>query len=132
MGLQTASILTGTTVSATGGTAQTFGSNGKEVNSGIQLIDTAVTDFRTRPTLTAKTADPVQLPDGSLTKDKRVITYAEPFVDTKGVIQYDYIRIERRVHPESSAAKAVELLKKGAQFCFDTDFTSYWSTGNLL
>jgi len=132
MGLQTASILTGSTVSATGGTAQTFGSNGKEVNGGVQLIDVAVTDFRTRPTLTAKTADPAQLPDGSLTKDKRIVTYAEPFVDSKGVIQYDYIRIERRVHPESSAAKAVELLKKGAQICFDADFTSYWATGNLL
>jgi hypothetical protein len=132
MGLQNASILTGTTVSATGGTAQTFGSNGKEVNNGVQCIDTAVTDFRTRPTLTAKTADPVQLPDGSLTKDKRVMTYAEPFVDSRGTIQYDYIRIERRVHPESAASKGVELLKKGAQFCFDSDFASYWSTGNLL
>jgi hypothetical protein len=131
MGLLTASILTGATISATGGTAQTFGSNGKEVTNGVQVIDTSVTDFRTRPTLTAKTADPVQLPDGSLTKDKRIVTYAEPFVDTRGVIQYDYLRIERRIHPESPASKGVEFNKKGAQLLNDTDFTSYWATGNL-
>lgn len=131
MGLQNASLLTGATVSASGGTAQNFTPDGQTVANGVHLIDSSVADFRIRPTLTAKTSPPATQPDGSFTKDKRVVTYVEPFIDTKGVVQYDYIRIERRVHPESSAAKAVGLLTKGAQICIDSDFALFHSLGSL-
>lgn len=131
MGLQNASILAGATITPSGGTAQNFVPDGVEVKNGIHLVDSAVTDFRTRPSLTAKTNQPTTLPDGSFSKDKRVLTYAEPFVDSKGVVQYDYIQIIRRVHPESSAAKAAGMLTKGAQLCTDADFVNFWALGSL-
>ena len=131
MGLQNASILAGATITVTGGTAQNFVPDGVEVKNGVHLVDSTVTDFRTRPSLTAKTNQPTTLPDGSFSKDKRVITYAEPFIDSKGVVQYDYIQIVRRVHPESTAAKASGLLVKGAQLCNDADFTNFWALGSL-
>lgn len=131
MGLQNASILAGATISAAGGTAQNFTPDGQTVANGVHLIDASVADFRTRPTMTVKTTPPTVLPDGSMTKDKRVVTYVEPFINTKGVIEYDYIRIERRMSPESSAAKGTGLLVKGAQICTDTDFANMWALGSL-
>lgn len=131
MGLQNASILAGATISVTGGTAQNFTPDGQTVANGVHLIDASVADFRTRPTMTVKTTPPTVLPDGSMTKDKRVVTYVEPFINTKGVIEYDYIRIERRMSPESSAAKGTGLLVKGAQVCIDADFANMWALGSL-
>ena len=131
MSLQNASILAGATISAAGGTAQAFVPDGVEVKNGIHLIDSSVADFRARPSLTAKTNQPTTLPNGSFSKDKRVITYAEPFVDSHGVVQYNYVKIERRVHPESSAAVAAGLMTRGAQLCFDADFTNFWALGSL-
>lgn len=130
MSLQNASILSGATVSASGGTAQNFVPDGLEVKGGIHIVDSSVADFRIRPAITAKSAQPVTLPDGTFTKDKRVITLAEPFIDSKGVVQYDYLKIERRMHPESPAAKGVSLLTKGAQLCVDADFANFWALGS--
>lgn len=131
MGLQNASILAGATISASGGTAQSFVPDGVEVKNGVHLVDSSVADFRTRPSLTAKTNQPTTLPDGSFSKDKRVMTYAEPFIDSKGNVQYNYIQVVRRIHPESPASRGTDLLTKGAQLCVDTDFTAFWALGSL-
>lgn len=130
MSLQNASILTGATLSATGGTAQSFVPDGLEVKGGVHVVDASVADFRIRPAITAKSTQPATLPNGTFTKDKRIITYVEPFIDSKGVIQYDYVKIERRMHPESTSAKGVSLLNKGAQLMFDTDTTNFWALGS--
>lgn len=130
MSLQNASILTGATLSATGGTAQSFVPDGLEVKGGVHIVDSSVADFRIRPAITAKSTQPVTLPDGTFSKDKRIITYVEPFIDSKGVVQYDYVKIERRMHPESSAAKGVSILNKGAQLMFDADTTNFWALGS--
>lgn len=132
MPLASASILAGATVSATGGTAQTFSPDGVDVKKGVHLIDASVADFRTRPSLTAKSSQPSVLPDGSFSKDNRSLKYADPFIDSKGKIQYDTVEIIRRMHPESSAAKATGMLVKAAQFAVDADFTSFWAVGSLL
>lgn len=131
MGLTNASILTGAAVNATGGTAVNYTPDGLAVKNGVHLIDASVTDFRLRPQVTAKTKNPSLLPDGNYGKDNREILLVEPFVDSKGKTQFDFIRIERSMHPESSAAKGVDLLKKAAQLCVDTDTTSFWATGSL-
>ena len=131
MGLANTSILAGATVSATGGTAVNYTPDGLAVKNGIHLIDASVSDFRIRPQVTAKTKNPTLLPDGSYGKDHREILLVEPFVDSKGKTQFDFIRIERSMHPESSAAKGLDLLRKGAQLAIDADTASFWATGSL-
>lgn len=131
MGLATASILTGATIAATGGTAVTYVPDGLTIANGLHLIDSAVTDFRTQPQVTVKTKNPTLFPDGSYSKGKRSMVLVEPFVDSKGKTQFDLIRIEREVHPESTAAKALDLNKKGAQLLTDSDFLSFWASGSL-
>lgn len=131
MGLQNMQILTGATLSATGGTAVSYTPDGKTIVNGLHLIDATVTDFRTRPRVTAKTKDPVLMQDGSYTKDKRSITLVEPFIAADGNTYFNLIRIEREVHPETLAADSLDILKKGGQFCFDTDLTAFWASGSL-
>lgn len=131
MGLATASILTGATVSATGGTAVNYVPDGLTIANGLHLIDSAITDFRIQPQVTVKTKNPTLSPDGSYSKGKRTVTLVEPFVDSKGKTQFDLIRIEREVHPESSAAKALDLNKKGAQLLTDSDLAGFWASGSL-
>jgi hypothetical protein len=131
MGVLNASILTGATVSATGGTAVTYGSDGKTITNGCHVVDIASTDFLSQAQMTLSSKNPTVNTDGSMTKLKRKVVLVEPFVDSKGKVQYDLIRIEREVHPESIAAKALDLNKKGAQILTDSDFTSFWSTGAI-
>lgn len=131
MGLANTSILAGATVSASGGTAVSYTPDGLTVKNGMHLIDASITDFRTRPQVTVKTKNPALLPDGSYGKDNREILLVEPFVDSKGKTQFDFIRIERSMHPESSAAKGIDLLKKAAQLAIDSDTASFWATGSL-
>lgn len=136
MSLTNASILTGATLSATGGTAVNYTPDGKEVVNGIHLIDASVSDFTIRPQLTAKSKDPVYtvakglIPAG-YGKDKRSVVLVEPFKAANGTFHFNLIRIEREVHPELSAASALDLLKKGAQLAFDADLTAFWATGSL-
>jgi hypothetical protein len=59
------------------------------------------------------------------------MTLVEPMIDSFGKTQYNLIRIEREVHPELDAADAVDLLKKGAQLCVDSDTTDVWASGSL-
>jgi hypothetical protein len=131
MTVQNASINTGSTVSSTGGTAVTYGPNGQTVSNGIVIVDTAAESFLTQAKITLSSKLPTVKTDGSMTKLKRKAILVEPFVDSKGVLQYDLIRIEREVHPESSAAKALDFNVKGAQLLTDADFTAFWATGNL-
>lgn len=131
MGLVNASILTGASISASGGTAVNYTPDGQSVPNGLHLIDAAVADFRLRPQLTFKTKNPTLMPDGSYSKDRRTVVLVEPFVDSKGKTQFDLIRIEREVHPESPAAKALDLNKKGAQLLIDTDTAAFFASGSL-
>lgn len=137
MSLANASVLTGATVSATGGSAVNYTPDGRSIPNGLHLIDASNTDFVTRAQLTAKTKDPVLSPipggNGALGygKDKRSVVLVEPFKAANGTIHFNLIRIEREVHPETTAAAALDLNKKGAQIATDSDFTSFWATGSL-
>lgn len=130
MSLQNLSILSGATGSFTGGTAQNFVPDGTPIVGGIHLVDTSVADFRLRPQMTIKTRNPKAV-NGGYTKDMREVLLVEPTLDSNGLVQFNYIRIQRSVHPEMVAANAAGLLVKGGQMCIDADFTNFYLVGSL-
>lgn len=115
----------------TGGSDMTFTSDGTTVANGVHLANAAQTDFRIRENLTAKNRNPVLGVDGVYSKDKKSITYVEPKILASGKVVFNLIRIEREVHPESTAAEALNLNMMGAQFLSDSDYTAFWASGSL-
>lgn len=130
MGITTLSLSAGATVSASGGTAQNFAPDNQKVVNGIHLVDTSVADYRIRPAITAKAKSPVEQADGSFTKDFRSVTMVKPFIDSKGKVQYDYIRVERALHPESTWQ--ADSRKMGAQLAIDSDLDAFYSVGSMV
>jgi hypothetical protein len=55
-----------------------------------------------------------------------------PKILADGSTEYNLIRIEREVHPESTAAEALELNIQGAQLLFDSEVLAFWSAGSLV
>lgn len=130
MGIQNMTLLDGATVSATGGTTQTFTPDGVTVPNGIHVADAANADFKTRENVTFRTRNP-QLVNGVYTKAKRWVTFTVPQVLGNGTIVFNLVRIEVEYHPDMASADFLDMLKKGAQLFIDADLTTFWSAGNL-
>lgn len=132
MGLKNMSLLSGATVSATGGTALAFATDGQSIPNGIHLVVPADSDYQTRRVATAKYRPPtLDVKTGAYGKDKKSISLALPQVLTDGKVVFNTIRIEREVHPGLAAATALDLNKIGAQMLVDTDLTDFWAVGSL-
>lgn len=132
MALKNMSLLTGATNSATGGSALVFASDGQTINNGVHLIVPADTDYQTRRQATFKYRAPTLDPKtGSMSKDKKSMSYVLPMVLSTGQVVFNTVRIEREVHPSLSAANALDLLMVGAQMAFDADVTAFWATGAI-
>lgn len=130
MGVQSATLLVGSTVSATGGTSQTFTPDGVFIPNGVHLADANQASYKIRENLVLKTRNP-QLSGNVYGKGKRWATLTVPKELVNGTITFNLIRIEVEVHPEMSASDYADMLKKGAQLLIDADFTAFWSTGSL-
>lgn len=131
MGIKTMSLLSGATLSATGGTALAFTDDGVSVNGGVHLVVPATADYRVRESATVKYRAPVLQMDGTYLRDKKSISYNVPLILASGKIVNNVIRVEREVHPELSAANATALNKIAAQLLFDTDLDNFWAAGSL-
>jgi len=132
MGLKNMSLLAGGTVATTGGTAQVFADDGITIPNGLHLIVPADADYQTRRSVTAKYRPPVVDPKtGTYTKDKKSVSYTCPVVLSSGQVVFNVIRIEREVHPSTTAAAALELNTIGAQLLADADVVGFWATGSL-
>lgn len=132
MGLKTMSLLAGGSVATTGGTAQVFADDGVTIPNGLHLIVPADTDYQTRRSATVKYRPPTVDPKtGSYTKDKKSISYTVPVVLASGAVVFNVIRIEREVHPSTSAAAQAELCTIGAQLLVDADVAGFWANGSL-
>lgn len=132
MGLETMSLLTGATLSASGGTALVFAKDGQTIQNGLHLIVPADADYQTRRSATVKYRPPtLNAKTGAYGKDKKSICYAQPILLTDGSVVFNTLRLEREVHPLTSAAAALDLVIVGAQMCFDADVTAYWATGSM-
>lgn len=132
MGLKNMSLMTGATVSATGGSALSFVDTGVSVPNGISVTVPADADYQTRRGATIKYRPPVvDKTTGEYGKDKKSISLVKPAVLASGRVVFNTIRIEREVHPSLSAADATDLNKLGAQLLTDADLDNFWSAGSL-
>jgi hypothetical protein len=132
MGLKTMSLLASATVAASGGSALAFAEDGVQVSNGVHCIVPADADYATRRSLTAKYRPPTyDANTGTYSKDKKTISFTKPIVLASGKVVFNVIRCEREVHPELSAAEAIELNKLAAQLFVDSDTDNFWATGSL-
>lgn len=132
MGLKNMSLLTGATISATGGTAFVFADDGVTVQNGVHLVVPATSDYRVRESATFKFKPPALLGDGTYTRDKKEITYVVPIILASGKISFQTMRVIRELHPEFSAANATNMNKLVAQMLAgDSDTDNFWSAGSL-
>lgn len=131
MSVQNGSILAGGTVTAAGGSAVTYTPDGQTVPNGIHLINAQVVDFRIRPNVTLKTKLPSLDSSQVYSKDRKTVLLVIPKILASGKTVFNLIRIEREIHPESTAAEALEFNIQGAQFLVDSDYASFWSAGSI-
>lgn len=131
MSIQNAVVKAGATgLTVVGGTDMSLTPDGLSVANGIHVSNAAETDFRIRENLTVKYKQPT-FNGGVYSKDRKSMVYVEPKILTDGSTVFNLIRIEREVHPETTAAEALNLNMIGGQLLSDTDFTSFWAGGNL-
>lgn len=120
------------TCSVTGGTDVTYTPDGTTVANGASVVNAAGTDFRTRESVVVRNRKPSYTPSSKTwTKDKKSVVLQIPKILADGSVVNNLIRIEREVHPESTAAEALELNNQGAQLLFDADLTTFWSVGSV-
>jgi hypothetical protein len=132
MGLKTMTLLSGATVSATGGTSLAFSDDGVSIQNGLHLVVPADTDYQTRRQATVKYRPPsIDVKTGVYGKDKKSISLTKPMVLTSGQVVFNTIRIEREVHPSLAASDVLELNKLGAQLLIDADVDGFWTAGAL-
>lgn len=132
MGLRNMSLLTGATVSSTGGVALVFADNGVTIQNGVQVVVAADTDYQTRRSLTAKVRPAGLDPKTNVYgKDKKSVSYTIPQVLSNGSVVFNVIRIEREVHPACSAANALDLNKIGAQLLTNSNMDNFWLVGSV-
>lgn len=132
MGLKNMSLLTGGSVSTTGGSALVFADDGVTIQNGLHLVVPADADYQTRRQVTAKYRPPtLDSKTNSYGKDKKSLTLAKPVVLSDGKVVFNTIRIEREVHPSVSAADALDLCVLGAQLLADADTANFWATGSM-
>lgn len=125
MALRNATILTGATISATGGTASTLKATGLVVTGGVQVCDFGVADIRLRPTITFKSR-PAQLQrDGSWSKQKVDYTIRQPKLLADGSTVVNFASGTISVHPETTDAELTKLISWNCQINFDADFTDF-------
>jgi hypothetical protein len=131
MGLKNMSIATGATLAVTGGTAVVFADDGVTIPNGVHLVVPLDTNYALRRSATAKYRPPVLDKLGVYTRDKKYISITVPMTLASGKIINNVLRVEREVHPEFTAAEAVDLNKLAAQLLVDTDVDDFWGAGSL-
>jgi hypothetical protein len=131
MAISNMTLLTGTTVSATGGSNQVFAPDGTVVNRGISVSDVAG-DTVIRPSVVAKNTPGVLQPDKTYSKDRRSIKYVVPEVLADGSTDFAFIEVTMVKSPLRGASTVNALKEKGAQLIIDSELANFWSMGSTL
>jgi hypothetical protein len=132
MAITNLALLTGPTISVTGGTTQTFAPDGTKVNRGISVSDISVDSILARPSVVAKNTPGVLQPDKTWSKDRRELKYVIPEVLADGSIDFAFIEVAVVKSPLRGATTIAALKEKGVQLVNDADFSNFWSTGAIL
>lgn len=120
-----------TAMTPTAGTDVTFTPDGVVVTRGVHVADASEADFRIRQSMMFQNRNPALNSDGTYTKDKKVCTITKPKILATGKVVFNVLRIEREIHPESTAAEALDFNMLGAQVLSDSDVTAFWASGSL-
>lgn len=131
MPINGATLNEGATIAPSGGTAKTYIADGLQVNNGIHVVDTSVTDARVRPGLTAKSIPARIGANGEWSNDKRELVITRPKVLANGAQRFPNVRITLTVHPESTQAEIDMLTNLASQALVDADFTNLWRVGTI-
>lgn len=131
MPISGATLLSGATLSATGGTSKTFSKVGETITNGVKVTDLSVTDSRVRPTITCINRPAVLSSLGKYSKGKRTAKLVMPKILTDTSIQFPLIEIRIEDHPEMSDAEVTALLTYAGQLCFDADFQNFMKYGTI-
>lgn len=123
-------IYTGATVSATGGTATTFNTDGQLVANGVHASDLSVADFKLRPGITFKARMPQKRADGTWQKGKFSCTLTRPKQKADTTVDFPLGRAEIEFLDESTIAEVHELRKQLAQLLVLAALNDFWIGGN--
>lgn len=131
MPLQSMALLTGCTISASGGTAQNFAADGTVVDRGIVVRDSAETDVRTQDFVQFRNMPGVLQRDGTWSKTKRVAKFVSPDLLSTGVQDMPFFEITFHGSPLHTPAKILAMKEKACQLLFDADVSLFWANGSL-
>jgi hypothetical protein len=124
-------VSTGATNAATGGTSLVLTGDGTTIQNGKHFNVPATTNYATRQSATFKFRAPTVDSQGVYSRDKKEVSYNVPIVLASGKVANNVIRMSREVHPEMSAAAALDLNTIAAQLLFDSETADFWSAGSL-
>lgn len=131
MALSNATLLTGATLSASGGSTLTFNPSGTEVPDGVELIDVGEADYRIRRRITCRAKMPSYNTALKVySKGKRYVNIIFPKIIASGETVFPTVRMEFEDHPEQTAAERQDMRYIASQVAFDPDFTAFFTTGS--
>lgn len=131
MPISNMTLLTGPTISVSGGTTQTFATDGTIVSRGISVSDVAG-DTITKQSVVAKNTPGVLQPDKTYSKDRRSIKFVYPEVLADGTLDFAFIEVSLVKSPLRGAATVALLKEKGVQLIQDADLTNFWVMGSTV
>lgn len=128
MSLINATIKTGATWAATGGSDLAFTPDGRAIPDGVNLVVLADTNLVLRRSLAARATMPA-LPTktGDYARLGRAhLTYLVPFIASDGKLYKQPVKIEMGFHPEYTDANKAAVINDATAFLADTDFANFW------
>lgn len=118
-----------TSLTVVGGTDAIYTKTSKVIPGGVEVSELAVTDFRVRPTIEAKSRTPVLGPDGVFTKRKTDMKLVFPALQADGSIVFDVWRLTAETSVTTSAADVTDRRMRAAQGICAATFDNLWNNG---
>lgn len=132
MAIKSSSLLIGSTIAATGGTAHTFTEVGETIKNGVKVADFSVTDSRIRPTITCVNRPAVLNSLGKyISKDKKTVRLVIPRLEADGTVSFPLREIRCEDSASMTDAEKLVLNQYAAQIMFDSDFAAFILNGAL-
>lgn len=131
MPISSLSLLSGATITPSGGSASAYTAMGNPVGGSVKLACSTDTEYRTRKTIDVSIKEPKASASapGGMTQ-ARINSYARvPLLLDNGSYTTCTVRAEIAFDPEYTTAEVLELRKLGAQLFVDTDMDDAY---NLL
>lgn len=131
MAITNATLVTGATISVSGGITANFTPSGTVVADGVEIVHSEEADYRIRTRISFRAKMPsYNSVTATYSKGKRFVLLTVPKILASGETIFPVIRIEVDDHPEMTAAERLEHRKKAAQVLCGANFELFFSTGS--